>query len=42
MTQTTSMTANNEIIAWLASEVETLKLTVSTATTRFTSMTKVK
>ena len=31
--------ANNEIVAWLASEVGTLKLTTST---RFTSMTKVK
>jgi hypothetical protein len=31
--------ANNEIVSWLASEVGTLKLT---ATTRFTSMTKVK
>ena len=31
--------ANNEIVDWLASEVGTLKLT---ATTRFTSMTKVK
>ena len=31
--------ANNEIVAWLASEVGTVKLT---ATKRFTSMTKVK
>jgi hypothetical protein len=31
--------AKNEIVDWLASEVGTLKLTVST---RFTSMTKVK
>jgi hypothetical protein len=32
--------AKNEIVAWLASEIGTLKLTVST--TGFTSMTRVK
>ncbi len=34
--------ANNEIVAWLASEVGTLKLTATTGLASFTSMIKVK